>query len=69
MLGYLLFLEISDLVEKLTGLAQAEVDFLLQKNRTYIKESKLFADGGEYSEAEVQWYETMMKEIDDQLTR
>ena len=61
--------EISDLVEKLNALAQAEVDFLLQKNRSYIKESKLFEDGGEYSEEEVQWYETMMKEIDDQLTR
>ncbi|KAL4438837.1 hypothetical protein ABPG74_016557 [Tetrahymena malaccensis] len=59
--------KIRDLEEKLTVLGNAEVEFLLQKNRAFIKESKLFEDGGEYSKDEVQWYEGMMKEIDDQL--
>lgn len=56
--------EIRDLEEKFTALAEAEVDFLLKKNRTFIKESKLFEDGGEYSKDEVAWYETMITEID-----
>ena len=58
------FAEIRDLEIKFTALAEAEVDFLLKKNRAFIKESKLFQDGGEYSEEEVNWYESMIQEID-----
>lgn len=60
-------LEIRDLEEKFNALAEAEVDFLLKKNRAYIKESKLFSDGGEYSVDEVAWYESMISEIDTSL--
>ena len=40
---------------------------MLSQNREFIKNSKLFENGGNYSDAEVQWYEGMLKEIDGQL--
>ena len=40
----------SDLYSDLDKLCYAEVEILLQKNKTFIKESKLFSEGGEYSE-------------------
>ena len=37
---------------------------MLARNKLFIKESKLFEDDGEYSNEEVQWYESMLNEID-----
>ncbi|EGR27437.1 hypothetical protein IMG5_196200 [Ichthyophthirius multifiliis] len=57
------------LEEKLKSLANDEIEFMLQKNKTFIKESKLFSEGGEYAEDEVQWYQNMIKDIDQQLEK
>jgi hypothetical protein len=32
------------------------VKILLEKNKDFIKDSKLIKDGGEYSDEEIKWY-------------
>jgi hypothetical protein len=43
------------------------VNILLEKNKDFIKDSRLIKDGGEYSDEEIKWYEEMMNEITTQI--
>lgn len=56
---------ITDVVQELTHITVNEVDYLLGRNRQFIKECTLFEEHGEYSKAEVEWYDNMIKEIDE----
>lgn len=51
----------------MTLLANDEIIFLINKNEEFIRESKLFENGGEYATDEIEWYKTMLAEIDQQL--
>lgn len=57
----------NDLNSELDKLCNTQIETLLQKNKTFIKESKLFSEGGEYSEEEIQWYKEMLEEITNQI--
>ncbi|KRX00539.1 hypothetical protein PPERSA_04560 [Pseudocohnilembus persalinus] len=59
--------KIEESMQNLHALADDEVIFLLNKNEEFLRESRLFQDGGEYDIQEVEWYREMLKEINQQL--
>lgn len=49
-------------------MSDEELDQVAQRNLDFIRQSKLIAEGGQYSPDEIEWYVDMMKELDTLVT-
>lgn len=50
--------------DQLHDFAQGQPDALIRNNAQMLKDCQLFSNGGNYAEAEVEWYRGQMNEID-----
>lgn len=60
--------KISDTMDKLFDIAVSQSEQLIKLNGDMLKSCQLFDHGGNYSEAEIEWYRKQMDEINEMLT-
>ena len=59
----------TELIEQMEIIAFNQTDQLLKSNTDMLASCKLFENGGQYSQPEIDWYSNQMKEIDELLVQ
>lgn len=67
MLKYLFVVDCMEIENHLKMLGVDETNKLLNFNRDFIKNLRLFEQGGNFSQEEVAWYDDMLKEVDEKV--
>ena len=58
-----------DTMEKMDMYSEDEIDFLRKQNENFIKSSVQMDNGGTYSQGEIDWYQTMLQEIEEKIAQ